>query len=235
MLVVKGESSLLVSVHLPKTGGASFGKSLRDNFGSGLLRDYGDFPINTPQLERNKSALQNCLANDEKEFHGKECIHGHFLPIKYLPLSDRRNTNFITWLRNPVERVLSHYYYWQRTYNPKKAPALHKAMMEEKWSLERFCLGPEVKNLYSQFLYGFPLEYFSFIGITEFYDDDFAYFVSHYLGVDMEPEMRNVGKKGKGIDGYQISETMRNDIESYHSEDMDLYQRVLEMRLTKRS
>ena len=42
--------------------------------------------------------------------------------------------------------------------------------MEKGWSLERFCLGPEVRNIYSQFLYGFLLEYFSFIGTTEFYE-----------------------------------------------------------------
>ncbi len=31
-------------------------------------------------------------------------------------------------------------------------------MVEEEWTLERFCLEPELKNLYSQFLWGFPLK-----------------------------------------------------------------------------
>lgn len=232
-LAFKGGSLVIVSVHLPKTAGTSFAATLERNFGTALLRDYADFPINTPQYERNKSALQNSVSNAEKDFQDIECIHGHFLPIKYLLLSDRRDITFITWLRNPVERVLSHYHFWQRSFNPKNAPPLHRQMMEEGWSLERFSLGREVRNLYCQFLYGFPLEYFSFIGITEFYDDDFTFFTSHVFDSSLEPERLNV--RNTASDGYQIPESLRNDIQQYHSKDMDLYQRALEMRLTRRS
>ena len=193
-----------------------------------MLRDYGDIPINTPQYDRNKAALQNSLSIAESNFEGINCIHGHFLPIKYLLLSDKLPLTFITWLRDPVERVLSHYHFWQRSFKPKSAPPLHKKMIEEKWSIERFCLGPEVRNLYSQFLYGFPLEYFSFIGITEHYDDDFAFFVHHFIKSHFEPEKRNVGNSE--ANGYQISCSLRSDIEQYHSKDMSLYQRAVEMR-----
>lgn len=224
---------MIVSVHLPKTAGTSFAATLERNFGSALLRDYADFPINTPQYERNKLALQNCLSNAEKDFQGIQCVHGHFLPMKYLLLSNRRDITFITWLRNPVERVLSHYHFWQRNFDPKNAPPLHRKMMEEQWSVERFCLGPEVKNIYFQFLYGFPLEYFSFIGITEFYDEDFAFFMGHFMDSSFRPEKLNVGNKTTG--NYQISESLRNDIKQHHSKDMSIYQRALEIRLTSRS
>ena len=224
---------MIVSLHLPKTAGTSFAATLERHFRTSLMRDYADWPINTPQYERNRSALQNCLSNAHNDFQGIECIHGHFLPLKYLPLSDRQHITFITWLRNPVERTISHYHFWQRSFNPKNAPPLHRKMMEEEWSLERFCLGPEVRNLYFQFLYGFPLEYFSFIGITEFYDDDFSFFVDHYLDSTFKPERLNLGKEE--VNGYKIKKSLRNDIEQYHSKDMDLYQRALEMRLTKRS
>ena len=231
-LAIRGELLLIISVHLPKTAGTSFAATLERNFGTALLRDYADIPINTQQYERNKLALQSCLSNAENDFQDIKCIHGHFLPIKYLLLSDRRHITFVTWLRSPVERVLSHYHFWQRSFNPENAPPLQRKMMEEKWSLERFCLGPEVRNLYFQFLYGFPLEYFSFIGITEFYDDDFAFFVSHFMDSYLEPERLNVGKT---VADYQISESLRNEIEQHHSKDMNLYQRALEIRLTLRS
>ncbi len=224
---------MIVSLHLPKTAGSSFLATLERSFGAALLPDYADIPMNTPLYERNKSALQNCLSNAENAFQGIKCIHGHFLPLKYLLLSDKRHVTFVTWLRNPVERLLSHYHYWQRTFNPETAPPLHRKFMEEKWSLERFCLGPEVRNMYFQFLYGFPLEYFSFIGITEFYDDDFAFFVSHFMDSSLEPERLNVGKSA--AEAYKISESLRNDVEQYHSKDMELYRRALEMRLRRRS
>lgn len=223
---------MIISVHLPKTAGTSFAAALEHHFGAKLLRDYVDLPINTPQYDRNRKALQNSLCNAEKELRDTECIHGHFLPVKYLLLSNKRKISFVTWMRNPVERVLSHYHFWKRSFSPETAPPLHKRVIEEKWSLERFCLGAELKNIYFQFLYGFPLEYFSFVGISEFYDDDFAFFAEHYLESFIEPKKLNVGNE---VGGHQIEESLRNEIEQFHSKDMELYQRALENRLTRRS
>ena len=214
-------------MHLPKTAGTSFAAALEEKFRDRLIRDYSDYPINTPQYDRNKAALQASLNNAEKDFQGVECIHGHFLPLKYLLLSNKQKVTFITWMRNPVERILSHYYYWKKSFDPETALPLHKKMIEERWSLERFCLGPELKNIYCQFLYGFPIEYFSFIGVTEFYSEDFAYFTQHFLGYVIEPKKLNIGdKKGQ----YQIDETLRQEIERVHSEDFNLYQKALEKR-----
>ncbi|MDD5277216.1 MAG: hypothetical protein PHR16_14185 [Methylovulum sp.] len=223
---------MLVSVHMPKTAGVSFAATLEDNYGSNLLKDYADLPINTPVYERNKAALQASLCNAEKDFLNIECIHGHFLPLKYLLLSDKQKTTFITWMRNPVERLLSHYYYWKRNFNPETAPYLHKKVIEENWSVEQFSLAPELKDLYSQFLYGFPLEKFSFIGISEFYNDDFDFFVRSYLNSSVKPKRLNINSEG-GL--YPIEASLRNEIERFHFNDMNLYQRALEKRLSRSS
>lgn len=223
---------MLVSVHIPKTAGSSFLGTLTENYGSKLLKDYADIPINTPVYERNKSALQASLFNAEKDFREIECIHGHFLPLKYLLLSDKQKTTFVTWLRNPVDRVLSHYYFWKRTFDPKVSPPLHRKVIEEDWSIERFCLSLELKDLYSQFMYGFPLEKFAFVGITEFYDDDLEFFSRHYLKSFVKPKRLNVGnEEGR----YRIEESLRNEIEKFHLGDMKLYQRALDNRLVMRS
>lgn len=224
----RGVSLVLISVHLPKAAGTSFGAALEAYFGESLLRDYGDMPINTPPYDRNKAALQRSIENAEAELPGVKCIHGHFLPVKYLLLSRRQNTDFVTWLRHPVERAVSHFYFWQRSFDPTTSPPLHRRVMEERWSLERFCLGPELRNLYSQFLFGFPLEYFAFIGISEFYNHDFEFFTRAYLGASIEPSKLNVGNAAGR--NYEISDTLRSDISRFHSEDMNLYQRALAIR-----
>jgi hypothetical protein len=217
---------------MPKTAGRSFAAALEQNFGAAMWRDYAYLPINIPPYERNKAALQNGLYNADRDFQGIECIHGHFLPIKYLLLADRRKISFVAWLRNPVDRILSHYYFWKRRkIDPETAPPLRRKMIEEEWSLERFCLGPELRNLYCQFLYGFPLEYFSFVGITEFYDDDLASFAEHYMRSSVRPERRNVGNPGG--DGYRIEESLRKEIERHHSRDIELYHGALENRLQR--
>jgi Sulfotransferase family len=219
---------LIISVHLPKTAGTSFAAGLDTHFRRRFLRDYSDFPMNTPQPERNRAALQASLRNAESDFAHVECIHGHFLPIKYLLLVHQREVKFVTWLRHPVERLLSHFYHWKISYTPRSAP-LHRRVVEEDWTIERFCLGPEVRNLYSQFLWGFPISYFDFIGITEFYEDDLAYFGQHYLGAYIQAKKLNVRKHS----AYQIDRSFRNEIEAFHDRDIELYGNALEKRLSR--
>ncbi|MGD2186482.1 MAG: hypothetical protein PVI71_10160 [Desulfobacterales bacterium] len=224
---------MIISLHLPKTAGTSFAAALETHFQTRFLIDNSDLPINTSQYERNRSALVACLRNADNDISDVDCIHGHFLPMKYLLMGDKRELKFVTWMRHPVERVLSHYYFWKKTYRPGKVPNLHRKVVEENWSIERFCLGPEVRNLYWQFLWGFPIDYFDFIGITEFYENDFAYFVQHYLGGDhIKPKRLNVSGQERGA--YQIDRSFRKDIEAFHDRDIELYQKALERRLMQR-
>jgi hypothetical protein len=161
--------NMLISLHLPKTAGSSFLASLEQHFGDGLLRDYADAPLNKSKTRRNVTALYRCLLNGFRPFRNVECIHGHYLPLKYMLC---RKTTLITWMRDPVERMVSHYHYCLRHYAGEQTPPLHKRIVEEEWSLERFCLAPELRNIYCQFTWGVPLTRFDFIGITEFYDSD---------------------------------------------------------------
>ncbi len=101
-------------------------------------------------------------------------------------------------------------------------------MVEEDWSFERFSLGPEMRNFYCQFLYGFPLEYFAFVGITEFYDADHAFFSERFLNASFPVERLNSG--GATGDEPAIDASMREAIEKYHEKDMELYRRALALR-----
>ena len=224
---------MIISVHFPKTAGTSFGMALETRFGASFRRDYADLPVNTPEYGRNQAALQAALSNGEKDFTGVECIHGHFLPLKYLLVASKQEVRFVTWMRYPVERVLSHYFFWRKTYDPATAPRLHRKVMEEHWTLEQFCLSPELKDLYGKFLWGFSIETFDFIGITEFYDDDFRYFSKRYLGLDLDVKTLNRGDR-EGSE-YRIDTSFRKQVELFHERDMDLYRRALEMRLKRRA
>lgn len=223
---------MIISVHLPKTAGTSFLASLEGHFGTALIKDYADLPINTPTAERNRMALENGIQNATRDFTGVECIHGHFLPVKYLPAATNRDMKFITWLRNPVDRVLSHYHFWKNFHDPASAGALHARMVAENWSLERFCLGPEVRNLYCQFLWAFPPWNFAFVGITEFYEEDLNYFGQYHLGAQLKAHAANTSP-GQG-NAYGVDENFRKKIEAYHSLDMDLYKMAVQKRTTQR-
>jgi len=221
---------MIISVHLPKTAGSSFKVSLDQHFGQKLLFDYADFPINTPVFQRNKDVLISGLNNVEKDFGNIECIHGHFMPAKYLLLSTLNPLIFVTWMRHPVERVVSHYYFWQKYYE-LEAPPLHKRIVEEKWTLEEFCLSEEMKNLYNQFLWGFPLNNFNFIGITEHYEADFRQFTNIFLHKDENSFKVNINENRKGY--YPITKSLRKKIESFHEIDMELYHSALNLRFQR--
>jgi hypothetical protein len=201
--------------------------SLIQFYGDRILLDYRDKPINTPPPVRNRNAFINGMANLDRDFGEVGCIHGHFMPVKYLPLETKQDLTYVTWMRNPVERIISHYYFWQRRNKPD-FPPLYKRVIEEKWSLERFCLSNEMRNLYHQFLWGFPVFRFDFIGITEYYDEDYRYFSENILQ-GLGPAQRvNVNKHIKKK--YPISKSLRREIEDFHHDDMELYHMALEKR-----
>lgn len=222
---------MLVSVHLPKTAGTSFAAGLEKFYGAQLRRDYADMPLNTPPQERHAAAMRFALASCAADFSEVRCVHGHFLPLKYLLLKESCGIEFVTWMREPVERVLSHYYYWRNHYDPANAPALHRRVMEENWPLEKFCLSAEVRNVCSQFLFAFPLEYFSFIGITGHYADDYAYFVRRFLRADLGAERLNVNPDTTG--DYGISAELREAIRAHNALDVRLYERALALRAAR--
>jgi len=221
---------MLISLHLPKTAGTSFSSSLEDFYGSTLLRDYADLPINTPNFKRNMYASRMCILNGIKSLKNVQCIHGHFLPLKYLLC---RDTKFVTWMRDPIERLASHYFYWLRTYDPTNAPLLHKRVVEEKWSLEHFCLGPELRNFYNQFLWGFSFKRFDFVGITEYYDTELEYFSNEFLETTLPLHRKNENPSIEKS-SYFEDKNLREKVEQYHSRDVELYKRALAIRLTKR-
>jgi len=219
----------LVSVHFPKTAGTSFGLALRQCYGDGLQEDYAMLALNTPRVRREWDAIRSGLAT---RFEGgpPAAIHGHFLPLKYRIALRNRPTRYVTWLRHPVERLLSHYYFWQRTCAAATpAQPLRYRVAREQWSLERFCLAPQLRNLYSQYLWGFPPSRFDFIGITERYESDLASFARRFLPGTATAERARVNTE-RGDAPYPLDPELRTRIERHHADDMRLYRWALAHR-----
>lgn len=227
---------MLVSLHLPKTAGTSFSLALEAHFGDKLLKDYGDSPINRGTAGRNTQALYACARNifPRKDLGTVECIHGHFLPLKYRCLSGHGKKRFVVWMRDPLERLVSHYHYWQRSYDSENSADLHRRVVQEQWTLERFCLGPELQNIYSKFLWGFPLDHFSFIGITEHYESDIRYFSEHFLHQRLAAERTNVSPPGERSTLLEDPD-FRQRVAGHHRSDVALYQRALDARSARLS
>jgi len=139
---------VLISVHMPKTAGSSFQATLEAHYGDSLTLRYQDRPLHRSALSRNFDASWNCIRNRggrAQELSG--CIHGHFLPLRYRLLGSHPHVQFVTWLREPAQRLLSHYHYWLRSYQEGQSGPLHQKMIEEQWTLEEFVTREELRNL----------------------------------------------------------------------------------------
>jgi len=222
---------MLISVHLPKTAGSSFLEALESHFGDHMLRDYADLPMNRSTFRRNVSALQRAvmLSGRDRVNARIDCIHGHYMPIKYRLLRSATPKSYVTWMRDPVERLASHYYYWRRSYEAETAARVHSLVVEEDWSLERFCFSREMRNTYTKFLWGFPLAKFHFIGITEDFDNEIRRFSTQILGGELPVPSVN-RNPGAAMGPYIEDPEFRAAIESYHAKDMGLYRQALALR-----
>lgn len=220
---------MLISVHLPKTAGSSFRAVLEQVFGRRLVLDYGDLPINTPKNLRQVKALDDAGKLTALDLTNVDCIHGHFLPRKYLPLRNTHEAIFATWLREPLSRAISHYNFWKRTYDPAAAPPLQRRVCEDCWSLEKFCFSEELRNFYTQFLWDFPLELFDFVGVTECFAEDLSFFSGCFLQLDTSSVPRL--NTAPISEPYAILDTgFRERFEDFHAEDYRIYRTALSTR-----
>jgi hypothetical protein len=108
-----------------------------------------------------------------------------------------------------------------------------KKIVDDKWSLERFFFCEEMKNYISQYLWSFPLEKFSFIGISEYMESDFQIFCSQFLDCSYEIPKLNVNERSQK--NQNISESLWQEVEKFHEKDMNLYTTALEMRNKRNS
>jgi hypothetical protein len=217
---------------MPKAGGTSFKNLLSKHFGAALKLDYNDQPINTPIEERHRAAEKNNKRTSSPiwkiQNRNVHCIHGHFLPYKYSNLFGKKNVQFVTWMRDPVERILSHYYFWKEN-STENMGALHQRMINENWSLEEFICAPELQNVYTQFLWKFPLENFDFIGITENIKEDYPYFASKYLKQKVE-QVPHVNPTSGKKDSSEVSNEVLEKIRALNAADYKLYEHALALR-----
>jgi len=218
---------MIISIHLPKTAGTSFRQLLVNEFGGSLLPDYHVYPRMLTNQERIVDAHKrnNSLKKYKKYLHSIrniKCIHGHFLGIKYNHYLDRKETQLVTWLRDPAERLASHYYFWKRTYEAHIHNGIRKQMMEENWTLEEFAMHPMMRNRCSFYLTNINWDRFSFVGIVENMETDIQLFARKYLSQD-KLDLPELNRSQNRESYYKEDPELLEKIKQVHSKDYDLY------------
>jgi Sulfotransferase family len=216
---------MILSIHIPKTAGTSFGALLQARLGQRLLLDYGDWAGFSSPKAQERRALAAALARDQCVDHSRryDAIHGHFSADKYRDLFE--NSRFVAFFRNPYQQTLSNYYYILR--NPQiDHPAVWQ-LHEQKMSLMDFISWNEVGNPQSKILGSIDLEQIDVVGITEKFSEGVALF-NATLGYSLPTKrLENLNPDRTDVD-YEITPEVEKAIKINRAADWDLYTRAAE-------
>lgn len=214
------ESKLIISVHIPKTGGTTFLDVLKATAQEILYMDYGEGIIPT-SLYRKGELISESFESiaDIESLPGRSVIHGHFRFAKYANQFPR--AAYVTWLRDPVERLASHYFFWQRG-RFMEDPLCNK-VLSEKMTLEEFAQLDVARNVQYRFLSPGGAQSFDFIGITEEYERSLELFRRLISPeVTIAPKIQNTNpERQRGF--YEISPEVRQRILALNELDSSAY------------
>jgi hypothetical protein len=177
----------LISVHFPKASGSSFRVALETALGqSAVLGSYDCDPLdlaNPMWIDR-----EWFLRHRPRDLKSFVAVHGHLPVIKYelLPSAYR-----IVMLREPVENLISIYYYWKTLFDTGfTAHAVFEFVKKERLSLLETAEIPAMRRLMSHTYFGgYDMKRFDIIGT---HNDRTAFIqaVSNLIGVPLSADVR---------------------------------------------
>jgi len=203
----------IVLVHIPKTAGTAVRDALMATSGGRrVLFDYGPKASKTSkEIEATYSGddtaapvttLRQVFDNDTPTF-----LAGHFPAAKYWPFFAPES--FITFLRDPVDRVLSEFSHHRNRYGYEA-------------DIETFIRRPRLRNVMTRYLHGTDPRRFGFVGITETMAEDCAHLAA-YLGIRVEVATTNVGVADPLVEQYKADPELRARIAELNRDDHALY------------
>ena len=205
-------------VHVPKTAGTSFRIAAAKYFGDdNVLADYGVHSPTTSEIVCDL-AYKNPDLYKLSKYINKEKIRmltGHVRVQKYNPVFPSLST--ATFLRHPVEQVLSHYEHYIRH-------------LDYQSSFDDFVREERFTNIQYRLLGGIPLEFYGFIGITDRYNDSidlFNYFYkSNFEKLSLNTKLSAASHKPLFQSVSDLDQDMYDFIAHRNRHDMRLYQQA---------
>lgn len=212
----------LVAIHIKKTAGQSFKRILRRGFGRARFYRL-NIPPETPLPER--QAMVRAIPPDAA------CLHGHFLFRDVAELVSETNARVIAWVRDPVERVISSYYFLLHKFHMGVRPdyAYLNGM-----SVLDFARRDENRDEMARALEGIELKELLFLGIFEHFDEDSLDFAKLMRWPRLRLYHSNASPALRK-DHEPLAEADKVEIRRLNEQDEALYRRALELRAPRRA
>jgi len=143
-------------------------------------------------------------------------IHGHFSPQRFNGLVENPMTTVV--LRDPLERMISHYSHWKRTGG--KAGWRIETPFDQSLGFVEFALREEMRNFQSKVLAGKKLQDFDYVGVTKKLDCFLGKIRGN--GHGKAPNMHSVANKPKYAE-LGITEEFIKKFKKYNARDYKNY------------
>ncbi len=216
----------LVSIHIPKTAGTSFRNTLKEV--------YGEQAVKRLDIGPKKFHLEQELFQAKKLAKEIEVVHGHmYYNLLYDKFKISPEVPIITWLRDPVERVISNYKYLSK----RLAEELDEEgkglniLAKMQRTLMEYAQDEMNRNRMSKFLEGLEPEDLFFIGISDFYSEDLKELADLLGWKKVEEHRLNV--TGKRVD--DVSEKDRAAIRALNNLDVEWYEKAIRLRKQRKN
>jgi ubiquinone/menaquinone biosynthesis C-methylase UbiE len=204
----------LLSLHIPKAAGNAFAAVLKEVYGlDSIAFDQGDLD---PRRIRSDRWPADCWPR---------VVTGHFELATWEPVC--RKATVVTWLRDPVARVLSWYHFW-KSQGPKGDP-WRDAVQDGRVSLEEFVRMDGARDAMSALLRGYTLEDLEFVGVQEHFAADLDE-LSARMGWPRFDVPRLNATQGDEYARFRPTEALVREIRALNPGDEELYRKALELR-----
>jgi hypothetical protein len=154
---------------------------------------------------------------------GVKVIHGHFHPSKYEFVSCAKK---ITFLRHPVDNVISIYYFWKTL---DKGHGLFRYVRDNHLTLPDFIRLPTIRYLLSRTYFGgADMNQFDFIGFLDSFAEDMRA-LSQLFSFPVAESRENFNKcpdYQSEVDAIRANDQLISILHDYLAEDIRFYERI---------
>lgn len=222
---MKKQPIKFIFIHIPKTGGTTFRKSVISKLKINHFRENKDkYNLNKSSWFMdyyNKKINFDPIFKNKNELFKYDVISGHFRASKYSFLK----YPLITWVRNPTDRLISHYYNWLYKCN-------HIDSYKDKEKLvwyDSFKNGMDIVEFskafgnHMSFFFDVDFNLFKFIGILEYYNKSLDHFENIF-----RVKVSKVNVIYNKFKHPILNNDIRNNISKNQKKDFDLYYKCID-------